>query len=149
MKKNMKELDFIIVMLIMSVSLVSCKESLIPEGLTENRKITYVMTNDTDAQVSVTSYSGDSSKEISLGSKDSYQYWEEKLSGKMEEGKIAFFRSDSLDIVFQDGKRVRLISGTVDASRNNDMLEAFWHSSDEGSMKYLMINESLKNTLGN
>lgn len=145
----MKELDFIIVMLIMSVSLVSCKESLIPEGLTENRKITYVMTNDTDAQVSVTSYSGDSSKEISLGSKDSYQYWEEKLSGKMEEGKIAFFRSDSLDIVFQDGKRVRLISGTVDASRNNDMLEAFWHSSDEGSMKYLMINESLKNTLGN
>lgn len=149
MKKNMKELDFIIVMLIMSVSLVSCKESLIPEGLTENRKITYVMINDTDAQVSVTSYSGDSSKEISLGSKDSYQYWEEKLSGKMEEGKIAFFRSDSLDIVFQDGKRVRLISGTVDASRNNDMLEAFWHSSDEGSMKYLMINESLKNTLGN
>lgn len=145
----MKQLKAIIVMLIMLVSLVSCKESLIPSGLTENRKITYVMINDTDAQVSVTSYSGDSSKEISLGSKDSYQYWEEKLSGKMEEGKIAFFRSDSLDIVFQDGKRVRLISGTVDASRNNDMLEAFWHSSDEGSMKYLMINESLKNTLGN
>lgn len=145
----MKQLKAIIVMLIMLVSLVSCKESLIPQGLTENRKITYVMINDTDAQVSVTSYSGDSSKEISLGSKDSYQYWEEKLSGKMEEGKIAFFRSDSLDIVFQDGKRVRLISGTVDASRNNDMLEAFWHSSDEGSMKYLMINESLKNTLGN
>lgn len=145
----MKQLKAIIVMLIILVSLVSCKESLIPEGLTENRKITYVMTNDTDAMVSVTSYSGDSSKEISLGSKDSYQYWEEKLSGKMEEGKIAFFRSDSLDIVFHDGKRVRLISGTVDASRNNDMLEAFWHSSDEGSMKYLMINESLKNTLGN
>lgn len=145
----MKQLILIIVMLIMSLSLVSCKESLIPEGLTENREITYVMTNDTDAQVSVTSYSGDSSKEISLGSKDSYQYWEENLSGIMEEGKIAFFRSDSLDIVFQDGKRVRLISVTVDASRNNDMLEAFWHSSDEGSMKYLMINESLKNTLGN
>lgn len=145
----MKQLKAIIVMLIILVSLVSCKESLIPEGLTENRKITYVMINDTDAQVSVTSYSGDSSKEISLGSKDSYQYWEENLSGKKEEGKIAFFRSDSLDIVFQDGKHVRLISGTVDASRNNDMLEAFWHSSDEGSMKYLMINESLKNTLGN
>ena len=83
---NMKQLKAIIVMLIMLVSLVSCKESLIPGGLTENRKITYVMINDTDAQVSVTSYSGDSSKEISLGSKDSYQYWEEKLSGKMEEG---------------------------------------------------------------
>lgn len=140
----MKQLKAIIVMLIMLVSLVSCKESLIPQGLTENRKITYVMINDTDAQVSVTSYSGDSSKEISLGSKDSYQYWEENLSGKMEEGKIAFFRSDSLDIVFQDGKHVRLISGTVDASRNNDMLEAFWHSSDEGSMKYFEINNSLK-----
>ncbi len=52
---NMKQLKAIIVMLIILVSLVSCKESLIPEGLTENRKITYVMTNDTDAQVSVTS----------------------------------------------------------------------------------------------
>ena len=145
----MKQLILIIVMLIMSLSLVSCKESLIPEGLTANRKITYVMTNYTDTQVCVTSYSGDSSKEITLAPKDSYQYWEESLSGKMEEGKIAIFRSDSLDVFFQDGKRVRLVSGTVDASRNNDMLEAFWHSSDEGSMKYFEINEKLKNTLGN
>lgn len=58
--------------------------------------------------------------------------------------RLHFFLCDSLDIHFNESEWVRVYSGAVDASRNNDMLEAFWYSSDEGSMKYFEINNSLK-----
>lgn len=66
------------------------------------------------------------------------------MSGTLESGKVALFLSDFLDIHFNDHEVAHVISGTVDASQADRMLEALWISSEDMHTVTLTINDTLK-----
>ena len=110
----------------------------------EEFTVNYIVKNDTESQIKLVPHKNNLTGEIIIEPGETYTYWQEIMSGTLEPGKVALFRSDSLDIHFNDHEIAHVISGTVDASQADRMLEALWVSSEDSHTMTLTINDTLK-----
>ncbi len=124
----------------MVIMLASCQESLI---IDKNHKVQYVMSNDTSDQVSVTSYNSESINTIIIAPSTNYTYWQEIMSGTIENGKIALFSSDSLDIRYGNGDTKRLYAQRYLQEGDHKGLESMWVSSNDGNTLTFSIIEGI------
>ncbi len=136
----MKHFVFIIIALTEVLLMSSCQESLTVD---KNHKVHYIMTNDTDTPVSITSYHSENKNNLVINSNDKYEYWQEIMSGTIEADKVALFSSDSLDINYGDAGFKRIYAERHLTDANQKSLEMMWVNSSDDNTLVFSIKENI------